>query len=145
MIPGLYRYQDRWKWFLPASRSSLNPPGPPGKGKNLSFRTRKFTEKIRKNMLYSLLIPFWGDPPGWMDRKTARLLSSGQPYQYLNFPPPRPPPKTQNAKKHFLQTIVEFFLNKFSKKIKKFSRLFADERIHVEDDTSLPQKPQDLL
>ena len=44
------RYQDRWKWFLQASRSSLNPPGPPGKANNLSFWTRLFTVKIL-NML----------------------------------------------------------------------------------------------
>ena len=46
VIPRTIRYQDRWKRFLPASRSSLNPPGPSGKAKNLSFRTRKFTENI---------------------------------------------------------------------------------------------------
>ena len=31
------RYQDRWKWFLPASRSFLNPPEPREKTKNLDF------------------------------------------------------------------------------------------------------------
>ena len=36
VVPGTNRYQDRWKWFLPASRSFLNPPGPLGKAKNLS-------------------------------------------------------------------------------------------------------------
>ena len=60
MTTGTYRYQDRWKWILPASRSSLNPPGPPEKNKNLSFRTRHFTKQIGEKLLYSLLIPFWG-------------------------------------------------------------------------------------
>ena len=62
-ILGTNRYQDRWKWFLPASRSSLNPPGPSEKPKNLSFRTRIFTEKFGKFSLLALLIPFWGGPP----------------------------------------------------------------------------------
>ena len=45
--------------------SSLNPPGPSGKAKNLSFRTRNFREKIwgKKNLI-SRINPFWGDPPG---------------------------------------------------------------------------------
>ena len=37
------RYQDRWKWFLPAARSSLNPPGCREKAKNLLFRARNCT------------------------------------------------------------------------------------------------------
>ena len=59
MILGTYRYQDRWKWFLSAFRTSLTPPGPPGKAKSLSFRTQMFTnksEKIRKNSVSKSLI-----------------------------------------------------------------------------------------
>ena len=64
---GPYRYHDRWKWFLPASRSSLNPPGPPGKAKSLSFRTRNFREQIRKKNIIFLInlclrALFWGTP-----------------------------------------------------------------------------------
>ena len=44
------RYQDRWKLFLPAPRSFLNPPGPLGKAKNLSFRARTFEETIKGNL-----------------------------------------------------------------------------------------------
>ena len=60
MTTGTYRYQDRWKWFLPASWSSLNPSGPQGKTKNLFYRTRNCIEKILKISLLSLLIPFLG-------------------------------------------------------------------------------------
>ena len=42
MIPGTIRYQDRWKCFLPASRSSPKPPEPRGQAKKLCFRTRRF-------------------------------------------------------------------------------------------------------
>ena len=63
MIPGTNRYQDRWKWFLLASRSSLNPPGHPGKAKNLRFRTRKFTEKFANKSFCSYLTPLLGGPP----------------------------------------------------------------------------------
>ena len=60
-----------------ASRSSLNPPGPPGKTKNLSFRTRNFREKFGEKSLLALLTPFLGTPPGrwtgdgpgWYDHK----------------------------------------------------------------------------
>ena len=63
MIPGTYRYQDRWKWFLPASRSFLNPPEPSGKAENLSFRTRMFRENIvTKKSLVALLTLFLGTP-----------------------------------------------------------------------------------
>ena len=64
MIPGTIRYQDRWKWFLSASRTFLNPPGPRGKATNLRFRARTFLEMFAKKQLYSLLALFWGDPPG---------------------------------------------------------------------------------
>ena len=50
MTTGTDRYQDRWKCFLPASRSSLNPPEPREKAKNLSFRTRTFIYKLDKNL-----------------------------------------------------------------------------------------------
>ena len=60
---GSDMYQDRWRWFLPASRSSLNPPGPSGKAKNLSFNPRKIYRKIQKNFLISLINPFLGGPP----------------------------------------------------------------------------------
>ena len=63
MTTGTYRYQDGWKWFLPASRTSLNPPGPSTKAKNLSFRTRNFRETNRENFLISLINPFLGGPP----------------------------------------------------------------------------------
>ena len=36
------------------------PSSPPGKAKNLSFRTRMFREKIGEKSLYTLLIPFLG-------------------------------------------------------------------------------------
>ena len=49
MTTGTYRYQDRWKWFLPASQSFLKPSGPPGKAKHLLYRTRNVTETIRIN------------------------------------------------------------------------------------------------
>ena len=68
--PGGFRYQDRWKWFLLTPRSSLNPPGPPGKTENLSFRTGKFRDRFGKTSLYSLFTSFWGDPPppgGWTE------------------------------------------------------------------------------
>ena len=68
MIPDTIRYQDRWKWFLPASRSSLNPPGPPGKAKKLSFRTRKCYRKIWIKIIIFIINPFFGDPPGEMDQ-----------------------------------------------------------------------------
>ena len=48
VITGTSRYQDRWKWLLPASRSSLNPPGPRGKAKNMFYRTRYFIEQMKK-------------------------------------------------------------------------------------------------
>ena len=51
------RYQDRWKWFLQASRSSLNPPGPRGKAKNLFYRTRQFIEKIKKCIIILIITP----------------------------------------------------------------------------------------
>ena len=60
---GPYRYQDGWKWFLPASRSSLNLPGPQEKTKNLGFRTRQNSEKLEKK-IFALLTPFLGTPPG---------------------------------------------------------------------------------
>jgi hypothetical protein len=53
-----YRYQ--WKCFLPASRSSLNPPGPREKANNLSFRTRHFIKKLETIIEMSLLIPLKG-------------------------------------------------------------------------------------
>ena len=59
---------NRWKWFLPACPSSLNPPGPSKKAKNLSFRPRTFAEKFGKKSLLALYIPFLGGtPPGEMD------------------------------------------------------------------------------
>ena len=68
VIPGTNRYQDRWKWFLSASRTFLNPPGPWEKAKNLSFRTRFLKENVEKQSLLALLAPFLGTPPGEMDR-----------------------------------------------------------------------------
>ena len=52
---GTYRYRDRWKWFLQASRSFLNPPGPWGEAQNLSFRIRMFKE----NYLLRPISPPW--------------------------------------------------------------------------------------
>ena len=49
-----------WKWCLPASRSSLNPPGPREKNKNPRFRTRSFTENIRK--MFDVLMKFFCGP-----------------------------------------------------------------------------------
>ena len=74
--------QDRWKWFLPAPRSSLNPPGPSTKAKNLSFRTRNFREKFGKKSLLALLTPFFWDPPGQMadgSRYVAKWVSGWVP------------------------------------------------------------------
>ena len=68
VILGTSRYQDGWKWFLPASRSSLNPPGPPRKAKHVSFRTRFVREKFGEKSLLALLTPFLGTPPGEMDQ-----------------------------------------------------------------------------
>ena len=42
------KYQHGWKWFQPASRSSLNPPGAREKAKDHCFRTRCCTEQIRR-------------------------------------------------------------------------------------------------
>ena len=84
MIPGTSRYQDRWKWFLPASRASLNPPGPSRKAKNLSFRTRQVPDKLANKSWYSLLTPFGGTPPGPKEKRihsacfSAGLLAEGQ-------------------------------------------------------------------
>ena len=60
MTPVTDRYHDRWKWFLPASRSSLNPPGPQEKAKNLSFRTRNFIYILETIPVISLLLPLKG-------------------------------------------------------------------------------------
>ena len=74
MTTGTYRYQDRWKWFLPASWSSLNPSGPQGKTKNLFYRTRNCIEKILKISLLSLLIPFLGPIRGGIFFTTYRII-----------------------------------------------------------------------
>ena len=78
-VLGTIRYQDRWKCFLPASRTSLNPPGPQEKAKNLSFRTRIFREKFGKISLLALLTPFLGTPPGrWTDREFIKRLLAAE-------------------------------------------------------------------
>ena len=56
MIPGTIRYQDRWKWLLPAPRSSLNLPGPRGKAKSLLYGTRHFTKENQEQILNFLII-----------------------------------------------------------------------------------------
>ena len=53
---GHFRYQDRWKWILPASRTFLNPPEPQGKANNLSYGTQPRAEKIKEQILSSLHI-----------------------------------------------------------------------------------------
>ena len=63
MLPGTCRYQDRWKWFLPASRSFPNPPGTHGKAKNLSFRIRIFEEQSANKNPYWPYKSFFGGPP----------------------------------------------------------------------------------
>ena len=41
-------YQDRWKCFLPASRTSLDLPGPGSQAVDPSFDPPKFSGKIQK-------------------------------------------------------------------------------------------------
>ena len=52
------RDQDKWKWFLQVSRSSLNPPGPRETSKNLMFSNAMYSEKIRNKSLLILLVHF---------------------------------------------------------------------------------------
>ena len=54
---GTCRYQHRWKWILPASRTFLSPTGPRGKPKNLLYRTQNVTENMWKS-IHRLYIPF---------------------------------------------------------------------------------------
>ena len=80
---GSYRYQDRWKCFLPASRISLNAPGPPGKAKLLCHRTRFFPSKNKHKMFSVLIYSFWGALLGGIFFYRLRYLhtwksSSGQ-------------------------------------------------------------------
>ena len=55
-----YRCQDGWKWFLPASRSSPNPPGPREKANTHSFITRCFITKFQNIPWQSGIHPFKG-------------------------------------------------------------------------------------
>ena len=56
MTTGTDRYQDRWKWILPVSRSSLNPPGPGGKPNTCFIEPDVFKKKHTKSVS-SLLAP----------------------------------------------------------------------------------------
>ena len=76
VTPGSYRYQDRWKWFLPVSRSSLNPPGAWGKkSNNLSYRTRHVRKSKEHIIIFrSLLIPFKGPIRGFFPSTVLQVL-----------------------------------------------------------------------
>ena len=57
------RYQDGRKLFRQAFRSSLSPPGPREKAKNLAFRTPNVILTIRENSIKFFINPFKG--PNW--------------------------------------------------------------------------------
>ena len=47
--------ENWWKLFLQASRSFLNPPGPPKTSENPNFLEPKFSEKFEKFNDYQIL------------------------------------------------------------------------------------------
>ena len=59
-------HQDRWKWFLPASRTFPNPPGPWGKAKNRFYRTRNFIRKNNEQIINRLINSFSGPIRGYL-------------------------------------------------------------------------------
>ena len=65
VIPGTNWYQNRWKWFLPGSRSSLNSPRPREKAKHLCSRTRSFINPVH---------PFKGPYQGGLFVTVYRVL-----------------------------------------------------------------------
>ena len=79
LTTGTYRYQDRWQWFLLASRSSLYPPGPRAEAQNLLYGARKVEDKIQKHPYCTYVSLFKG--PCWRGRwlpSTVSYVYSGR-------------------------------------------------------------------